>query len=169
MRVAAAIPVLVALLGASSVQGRRIAQSASAESRKSFREQKRQQNLQLQQLLQPARLQVRGGATGARGIGGGGMLTRVRGGRTSDAGKLTMVLVEALVETAVESGLILGFVGGAEHLSNRYLTGTKFAEVARLALWTAAVFLSGAATAGPLRWLEKSQLFSIDVTIGEDW
>lgn len=80
-----------------------------------------------------------------------------------------MVLVEALVETALESGFILGFVAGAEYLSTRYLTGTKFGEVARLALWTAAVFVSGAATAGPLKWLEKSQLFNVDVPIDDDW
>ena len=82
------------------------------------------------------------------------------------------MLVEALVETALESGLIVGFVGAVEYLLVRYLPGTKvekFSEVARLALWTAAVFGSGSATAGPKRWLEKSQLFNIDVPIGKDW
>ena len=84
----------------------------------------------------------------------------------------SVVLVEALVETALESGLIVGFVGAVEYLLVRYLPGTKvekFSEVARLALWTAAVFGSGSATAGPKRWLEKSQLFNIDVPIGKDW
>lgn len=83
----------------------------------------------------------------------------------------SVVLVEALVETALESGLILGFVGAAEYLAARYLAGAteKFSEVARLAMWTAAVFASGAATAGPKRWLDKSQLFNIDVPIGKDW
>lgn len=82
------------------------------------------------------------------------------------------MLVEALVETALESGLIVGFIGAAEYLAVRYLGGgaaEKFSEVARLAVWTAAVFASGAATAGPKRWLDKSQLFNIDVPIGKDW
>lgn len=82
------------------------------------------------------------------------------------------MLAEALVETALESALIVGLVGAVEYLAVRYLAGTKaekFSEVARLALWTAAVFASGAATAGPKRWLEKSQLFNIDVPIGKDW
>lgn len=79
------------------------------------------------------------------------------------------MLVEALVETAIESGLIVGFVGAAESLSVRYLDQSKFSEVARLALWAAAVFASGAATAGPKRWLDKSPLFNIDVPIEKDW
>lgn len=57
MRIATAIPFLVALLGAGSVQGRRIAQSASAGSSNSFG-QKQQQQLQLQQLQQLPQLQV---------------------------------------------------------------------------------------------------------------
>lgn len=86
---------------------------------------------------------------------------------------MAVVLVEALVETFLESGLIVGFIGATEFLATRYLGGgakaEKFGEVARLALWTAAVFASGAATAGPKRWLDKSQLFNIDVPIGKDW
>lgn len=81
----------------------------------------------------------------------------------------SVVFAEALVETALESGLIIGFVGAAEYLSVRYLSETKFSDVARLALWAAAVFASGVATAGPRRWLEKSQLFNVDVPIGKDW
>lgn len=78
------------------------------------------------------------------------------------------MLVEALAETALESSLIVGFVAVAEYLTGRFVTA-KFKEVARLVVWTAAVFLSGAATAGPRRWLDKSQLFNIDTPIAEDW
>lgn len=80
----------------------------------------------------------------------------------------TAVLVEALAETALESSLIVGFVAAAEYLTGRFVTA-KFTEVARLVVWTAAVFLSGAATAGPRRWLDNSQLFNIDTPIAEDW
>lgn len=78
------------------------------------------------------------------------------------------MLVEAAAETALESGLIVGFVSAAEYLANRYAS-EKYSEVARLVLWTAAVFLSGAATAGPRRWLESSQLLQIETPISEDW
>ncbi|CAB1107207.1 unnamed protein product [Ectocarpus sp. CCAP 1310/34] len=173
MRFATAVPVLVALLGqSSSVQGRHVAHSASRVAVAGRKPQQQQPNgasrQQLAQLQRPS--QVRGGATLSAtvvtvGATGEDRLTRMRGGRTSD----TVVLVEALVETALESGLIVGFVGAAEYLAARYLSDTKFSEVARLALWTAAVFVSGAATAGPKKWLEKSQLFNIDVPIGKDW
>lgn len=78
------------------------------------------------------------------------------------------MLIEALAETALESGMIVGFVGAAEYLTGRF-AADKFVEVARLATWTASVFLSGAATAGPKRWLDSSQLFNIDTPISEDW
>ncbi|CAM9694209.1 unnamed protein product, partial [Sphacelaria rigidula] len=80
----------------------------------------------------------------------------------------TVVFVEAIAETALESAMIVGFVGLAAHLADMFVV-PKYAEVARLLIWTAAVFFSGAATAGPRRFLETSQLFNIENPISEDW
>lgn len=160
MRIATATLLLVALVGVSShatVHGDRVPSNPSQPLRLNRRRKLQQQ--------QPWLGQVRGG-----GVSWGSPQTakeavaRVRGGRTSD----TAVLVEAAAETALESGLIVGFVGAAEYLTNRFAS-EKYSEVARLVMWTAAVFLSGAATAGPRRWLESSQLLQIETTISEDW
>lgn len=73
-----------------------------------------------------------------------------------------------MAETALESVMIVGFVGIMARLTKEFVA-PKYIEVARLAMWTAVVFLSGAATAGPKRYLETSQLFNIENPISEDW
>lgn len=79
-----------------------------------------------------------------------------------------VIFAEAIAETALETGCILAFVSATSYISDTYAT-KQFAEVAKLAVWVATVFLSGAATAGPRRWLETSQLFNIDNPISEEW
>lgn len=80
----------------------------------------------------------------------------------------TAIFAEAVAETALESVMIVGFVGIMARLTKEFVA-PKYIEVARLAMWTAVVFLSGAATAGPKRYLETSQLFNIENPISEDW
>lgn len=82
--------------------------------------------------------------------------------------KHAVIFAEALAETALETTCILAFVSATSYISDLIAT-KELAEVTKLTVWVATVFLSGAATAGPRRWLETSQLFNIDNPISEEW
>lgn len=78
------------------------------------------------------------------------------------------MLLEALAETTVQTVFIVGWVGAAEHLIGQFVS-VDYKEVSRLGIWIVTVFLSGAATEGPRRWLSSTQLLNIEKPLSEDW
>ncbi|CAM9268674.1 unnamed protein product, partial [Choristocarpus tenellus] len=122
-------------------------------------------------------MQFRGGG-GSGGVPGGKEVD-IRGGASKskenrDEGKAqqgrasnALILSEAVVDTAIGTGLILGALYLSQLGVNKVPEDLQ--DSLQLLTWVALVFLSGLATTGPRNFLQKSQLFRIEAPLENGW